>query len=384
VIGYDDANRRTSLTLPDGIAEQYGYDTANRLTGITYKLGGSTLGDLNYDYDPAGQRNAVWGSYARTGLPTAQSSFTYDAANELTKIGNSRTTNDANGSLTNDTVTSYTWNNRGQLASSSKTGLSASYAYDAHGRRRSKTISGQTTGFLYDGKNVVQELNGSNPSANLLTGLGLDETYSRADASGTRSFLTDALGSTVALADTFGSVATSYTYDPFGTATSSGASSTNSFQYTGRENDGTGLDYLRARYYSPTLQRFLSEDPIGLAGGDANLYAYVSNQPIAFVDPLGLCGFSFGGFLNAVRGRCGFWNPFNPLNPLDSVYHTAYKVAYAVAGCIVLGGEGAVAGGFIVGAVTGGAGAEAGAVVGGAVGCGIGGYIGWKYQIIYP
>ena len=104
---------------------------------------------MNYDYDPAGQRNAVWGSYARTGLPTAQSSFTYDAANELTKIGNSRTTNDANGSLTNDTVTSYTWNNRGQLASSSKTGLSASYAYDAHGRRRSKTISGQTTGFLY-------------------------------------------------------------------------------------------------------------------------------------------------------------------------------------------------------------------------------------------
>ena len=66
------------------------------------------------------------------------------------------------------------------------------------------------------------------------------------------------------------------------------------------------------------------------------------------------------------------------------MYHTAYKVAYAVAGCIVLGGEGAVAGGFIVGAVTGGAGAEAGAVVGGAVGCGIGGYIGWKYQIIYP
>ena len=76
---------------------------------------------------------------------------------------------------------------------------------------------------------------------------------------------------------------TSYTYEPFGNATSSGTSSTNSFQFTGRENDGTGLDYLRARYYSPTLQRFLSEDPIELAGGDPNLYAYVFNRPLGFV-----------------------------------------------------------------------------------------------------
>src|SRR5205807_4058847 len=143
--------------------------------------------------------------------------------------------------------------------SSSKTGLTASYAYDAFARRRSKTIGAQTTSFLYDGQNVAQELSGSTPNANLLTGLGLDETYSRTDSTGTKSFLTDALRSTVALADTSGSVTTSYTYEPFGNATSTGASSTNSFQYTGRENDGTGLDYLRARYYGATLQRFLSE-----------------------------------------------------------------------------------------------------------------------------
>jgi len=128
-LAYDDANRRTSVTLPDAIAEQYAYDNGDRL----YKLGGSTLGDLNYDYDLAGKRDAVWGSYARTGLPTAQSSFTYNAANQLTKIGATSTSNDLNGSLTSDCTTSYAWNNRGQLASSAKTGLSASYAYDAFG-----------------------------------------------------------------------------------------------------------------------------------------------------------------------------------------------------------------------------------------------------------
>jgi RHS repeat-associated protein len=60
-----------------------------------------------------------------------------------------------------------------------------------------------------------------------------------------------------------------------------------SYQYTGRENDGTGLFYYRARYYHPELQRFISEDSIEFEGGDVNLYAYVGNNPINFRDPLG-------------------------------------------------------------------------------------------------
>src|SRR5439155_13360265 len=66
-----------------------------------------------------------------------------------------------------------------------------------------------------------------------------------------------------------------------------GASSTNSFQYTGRESDGTGLYYLRARYYSPRLQRFVSEDPIGFVAG-VNFYAYTYNNPMNWIDPNGL------------------------------------------------------------------------------------------------
>ena len=70
--------------------------------------------------------------------------------------------------------------------------------------------------------------------------------------------------------------------------TVTGEISDNPFQYTGRENDGTGLYYYRARYYSPELQRFISEDPIGLAGGDVNFFAYVGNDPVNWVDQLGL------------------------------------------------------------------------------------------------
>jgi RHS repeat-associated protein len=99
--------------------------------------------------------------------------------------------------------------------------------------------------------------------ANLLTGLGIDEYFTRTDGSGRRTLLADALGSMLSLADDAGTVQTSYTYEPFGAATATGQNNANPYQYTARENDSTGLAYYRARYYSPTCHRFISEDPIG-------------------------------------------------------------------------------------------------------------------------
>ena len=67
-----------------------------------------------------------------------------------------------------------------------------------------------------------------------------------------------------------------------------GASNGNSTKFTGREDDGAGLYYSRARYYSPQQQRFISGDPISFAGGGTNLYAYVGNSPTNYTDPSGL------------------------------------------------------------------------------------------------
>lgn len=153
-----------------------------------------------------------------------------------------------------------------------------------------KTIGGTMTQFLYDGLNPVQELDGASPSnvtANLLTGLGIDERFTRTDSSGAATFLSDALGSTIGLSNSSGAVATSYTYDPFGNVTASGSSNANPYQFTGRENDGTGLYFYRARYYSPTFQRFIGQDPIEFAGGSPNLYSYALNNPVSFRDPSG-------------------------------------------------------------------------------------------------
>ncbi len=193
-----------------------------------------------------------------------------------------------NGNLTGDAVNTYEWDARNQLATINS-GVTASFEYDALGRRSSKTVARATTAFLYDGINVVQELSGSPlaPSANLLTGLGADEIFTRTDSAGTRHLLTDALGSTLGLTDSFGTLLTEYTYEPFGNTIASGQANANPYQFTGRENDGTGLYYYRARYYSPTFQRFISEDPIRFNGG-MNLYAYVIGNPVSFTDPFGL------------------------------------------------------------------------------------------------
>src|SRR5207244_2773519 len=83
-------------------------------------------------------------------------------------------------------------------------------------------------------------------------------------------------------------LSTQYTYEPFGKTSTIGTASPNVAQFTGRENDNTGLYYYRARFYSPLTGRFITEDPIGFVGGDANLYGYVGNNPINQIDPLGL------------------------------------------------------------------------------------------------
>ena len=302
---YDDANRRTHLTPPNGVVMEYGYDLASQLTGLTYRLGQTPIGALTYGYDPGGNRIQVGGSWARTNLPAAVGSATYDAANRLTQWDAATLTYDDNGNLTHDGTQTYTWNARDQLAS--MTG--ASFQYDALGRRQRRIVGGTTTDWLYDGLTPVQEQDGTQVTANQLTGLGIDEYLARLEGSPARYVLSDALGSTVALADEAGAVQTEYTYAPFGAATVTGQSSSNPHQFTGREADGTGLYYYRARYYHPGLGRFISEDPIGFLGGDVNLYAYVWNNPLRFLDPSGLQA-------DNTAGQTGVWvKPEEPGRP---------------------------------------------------------------------
>ncbi|MFZ6727269.1 RHS repeat-associated core domain-containing protein [Undibacterium sp. MH2W] len=303
---YDDGDRRTSMTLPNGIVASYSYDQSSQLSAIVYnKSDGSVIGDLRYSYDAGGRRIAIEGSLAKFDLPSNVNSSSYDTHNRLTAWNGNTLSYDPNGNLLSDGQRNYLWDARNRLSniSDNSGNTSASFDYDALQRRIGKTIGGQKTVYLYDGYNPVQELSNAQAQANILGGLGIDEIFRRTDSNGSRDYLSDALGTIIGLTDGSGELRTQYSYTPYGQTKVQGEESGNAFQYTGRENDGNGLYYYRARYYSPELSRFIASDPIGLNGG-VNTYAYVEGNPTSLIDPsgeLGLIGFGIGAGLEVAQ-----------------------------------------------------------------------------------
>ncbi len=269
VIGmeYDTVGRRTSLTYSNGTSATYTHDAASRLTNLRHQGPTGVIEDITYSYDAVGKRVAVNRVNEMATILPEEVQANYNQANQQIQF-NSPSPNsayDANGNLEslNDGtgITTYVWDVRNRLVAINGPTLSAIFSYDSRGRRISKTINGITTTYQYDNKDIVAEMLGSTVQVRYLNNpLSVDEIYVR-QATVNEYFHADALGSTLALSDDQGAVNTEYLYDPFGHTIVNGASS-NTFQYTGRENDETGLYYHRARYYSPKLQRFLGEDPI--------------------------------------------------------------------------------------------------------------------------
>ena len=288
-LGYDNANRRASLAYSNGTTTSYAYDLASRITNVTHNGPSGLIEALTYSYDATGNRfSANRANGTASLLPSAVTSAAYDDANQQTQFAGANLTYDANGNLTNDGLNTYQWDARNRLIGISG-GTTATFSYDPFGRRVSKAINGVSTQFAYDGNDIVAEIGGGAVGSSYLRSLRIDEPFIRQSSTGNEYYHTDALGGSLALSNSSGASAAIYTYEPFGKTAVAGPSP-NVFQFTGRENDGTDLYYYRARYYSPRLQRFVSNDPIRFRGG-MNLYRYVRNNPVNFVDPYGLYWF---------------------------------------------------------------------------------------------
>jgi RHS repeat-associated protein len=291
---YDSLGRPAQVVRPS-ITQAYAYDDASQLTGITYSNSGGTLGDLQYTHDTNGNITAVTGSWARTSLPLAQSGLIYNAVNQLTAVAGTTLTYDTDGHLTDDGTTTFTWDSRGQLTHAVGGGYDTTYGYDPVGRRASQTVNGTTTNYLMDGPSPIKQTTGGTTTT-LLNGPGPDNTLLESTNSDSVTLLTDQLGSVVGLADVTGTVTTTYTYDPYGKPQTGGTGTPNPHQFAGQETDQNGLIYMRARYYSPTLQRFISSDPLGIADG-TNTYSYVHGNPVNMTDPSGTFAWALAGCL---------------------------------------------------------------------------------------
>ncbi|WP_406730103.1 RHS repeat-associated core domain-containing protein [Streptomyces sp. NBC_01794] len=302
--GLDTVGREKTLTLPGGITRTTGYDKTGTITSIGYARGGTTMGNLAYTRDVRGLQTGQAGSLTSVALPAAETGAVFDKDNRLTTLGGRSFDYDKDGQLTADGQRTYTWNARGQLIGLAKTGgTNSAFAYDPLGTRTTSTVSGTTRKSLTDGSNPLVEQTQSGQTSATVATAGLDQYLTRTEDGQTQTYLTDALGSVVGLANADGAVATRYTYDPYGQPTTEGTASSNPYTFTGRENDSTGLLYYRDRYYDPQTGRFISQDPSGHAGGP-NLYQYALSSPTAYTDPTGnnpmLVGCVIGGALGGV------------------------------------------------------------------------------------
>jgi RHS repeat-associated protein len=196
-------------------------------------------------------------------------------------------TYDANGNLLTNGSKSYEWDADDQLLRVIDNGNEiARFNYDALGRRVEKVAAGTTTAWVYDDDDVLREAIGSSITT-FIDGDALDEPLAEEKQSGALTYLhADALGSILRSSSAAGAVVASQRYDAWGRIEAGGTVAHASF--AGREWDAeTGLFYNRTRYYDPNAGQFISEDPLGWAGG-LNLYRYVSDAPTLLVDPTGM------------------------------------------------------------------------------------------------
>nr|WP_256658686.1 RHS repeat-associated core domain-containing protein [Pseudomonas sp. LP_7_YM] len=295
------------------IHRRYEYDPAGELTRTLDKL----RGEIKYEYEANGQLHS-----RDTGKLVDSEEFRYDAAanrlnfntsqfdhvkdNRLKRWRDQEYAYDAWGNLIEKRVGlsklqtfSYDCENRLVRAETLVNGKRHSigtYRYDSLGRRIAKTseINGQAEhkNFLWQGLRLLREESPQQSSLYIYEP-GSYAPLARVDQQEDEAehklyyFHTDQIGTPLEMTDTEGSIVWQATYKAWGEVETLTVSDVEqNLRFQGQYfDDETGLHYNTFRYYDPGVGRFITQDPIGLLGGN-NLYSYVPN-PNTWVDPLG-------------------------------------------------------------------------------------------------
>ncbi len=290
----DKVGNRTSVR-DNGVATSYAYNALNELVSST-----TASAKTSWTYDAAGNR---FTQTAPTGVVT---DYTYDSDDRMLTAGSTTFTYDDNGNRLTEVAptgtTTYAYDANNRLLSVSAPTVASTFTYDGDGNRITQTVPSGTYSYVNDTATalpVVLNENGPDGAIDYGYGLGVLESLS----SGFNYFYNlDGLGSVADLTNSKGTLVEAYSYDAWGDAlTTAGSVGTkNKFGFTGQALDpGTGLYFLRARYYEPSSGRLLTKDPFpgsNSVSPTTNRYAYGFNNPGSVADPSGLWGIiSFWG-----------------------------------------------------------------------------------------
>ena len=293
---YYSTNLPQTLTRTNGVATNYTFDKLGEVLSIVHAKGTTALNTLSYTYDSTGNRTAI-GNNLSQALITLAGKATVDNGNQLLTNAGTTYTYDANGNrLTEHNSTAaltYVWDGRNRLSSitdGSENKTSMQYDFSRNLMVLSKTTGAATTtqSFVIDAlTNVVSLTNASGAPVPVLTGTSIDSHFASVDpVAGVLFGIGDALGSNAGTTNSAGALGSTLKYEPYGQTTGTDAA-TFPFAFTGRVPILGNVNYFRNRYYDSGSARFISEDPLGFAGGSSNLYAYAGNTPLSKFDPTG-------------------------------------------------------------------------------------------------
>ncbi|MCP4993848.1 MAG: hypothetical protein GY934_08695, partial [Gammaproteobacteria bacterium] len=292
----------------------FDYDELYRLDKATYPWGqtsgataapGGLAGFETFDYDGVGNRTEQ-GEADKADQPPAVATSGYNNHNQLSSTDNgltysyndnghtSQRLRSAESPLTHlPAITDYIYNHDERLIAVKHDGVTvAEFAYNPDGQRIKKTASGQTTWYLYNKEGLAAEYDASGaliteyhfkPYATWMT----TPLFQRTAAGQVYYYQNDHLGTPQRMLAKSGAVVWEARYGAFGEASIITETVGNNLRFPGQYYDEeTGLYYNYFRYYDPATGRYVTSDPIGLAGG-LNTYAYVMGNPLRYIDPNG-------------------------------------------------------------------------------------------------
>ncbi len=418
IYGYDEAGNLSRLIYPDGADVRYEYDAADRLVkvidwvdretlitwdnqdriaridfpngaqrNIRYDAAGNVIyrEDLAsdssiiiayaYSYDAAGRLQSEHATPEVSTLAPTEATYSYDERNWMTQFNGNSVSSDPYGYLQNastPTLNNVQFNNRGRLIRTQGYAFINDEEDRLNGWQPFGSAESQRTNFFINpeaGMSQVLLQTGPSQSKRYVYGVGL--FYEEDATTGEIKVLHyDNRGSTVAISNDSGELVGQIAYSPYGEITERMGDTDTLFLYNGMFGVMTspdGLNYMRFRWYSPKLRRFISQDAHYGSIRDLNTlnrYAYAGGNPVMMVDPEGEFWWIAGGA--AAGAAVGLTVTFvvdlvddGQINTPGEQYAAA-AIGGAVTGAILSTGVGLTGGaGFAVAALAGGAGAAA-------------------------